>query len=297
MTENSTLLKHFQIVKESVLYNLPSVFSKQQLIDEIISLKEKKVVPKGTNTDELINLLVINKLLEKIELRGITEKPVRFASGTYTSIELAFSLLSRSWISHHSALDTHELVSKCSNKIFVTQEQSQKVSTKSILKQEDVDNAFKKEQRSLNQIFKFKNQEYYLLKGKYSNRLGVIEMSYKNKDVFVTDIERTLIDCVVRPAYSGEVKTIIEAFSSARGKVDVAKMFNYLNQLNYIYPYHQSIGFFLEYTGYSAKDWSLFDRLPKSINFYLDYNNTNKYLNRRWLVYIPDQFSLSLKGS
>jgi len=297
MTENHTLLKHFQLVEERVLKNLPSVFSKQQLIEEIISLKEKKVVPKDTNPDELINLLEINKLLEKIELRGYTEKVVRFASGSYTSIELALSLLSSSWISHHSALDTHELLSKCSNKIFVTQEQSQKVSTKSILKQEDVDNAFKKEQRPLNQIFKFKNQEYCLLKGKYSNRLGVIEMRYKKKDIFVTDIERTLIDCVVRPAYSGDVNTIIEAFCSARGKVDVVKMFNYLNQLNYIYPYHQSIGFFLEYTGYSANDWSLFDTLPKRINFYLDYNIKNKYLNRRWLVYIPDQFSLSVKGS
>lgn len=297
MSENNSLHEHFQLVKESVTNNLPGVFSKQQLIEEIISLKEEKGVPKGANPDELINLLVINKLLEKIELKGYTEKVVRFASGSYTSLELALSLLNKSWISHLSALNTHELVNQCSNKIFVTQEQSKKISTKNILKQVDVDNAFKKEQRPLNQIFKFKTQEYCLLKGKYSNRLGVIEMKYKSKDVFVTDIERTLIDCVVRPAYSGGVKTIIEAFRNALGKVDVVKMFNYLNQLNYIYPYHQSIGFLLEYTGYSAKDWSLFDKVPKSINFYLDYNITNKYLNRRWLVYIPDQFRLSISDS
>jgi len=74
MTENPTLLKHFQLVKECVFNNLSSVFSKQQLIEEIISLKEKKGVPKGTNPDELINLLVINKLLEKIELRGTQKK-------------------------------------------------------------------------------------------------------------------------------------------------------------------------------------------------------------------------------
>lgn len=267
----------------------PSVFSKKTLIEKLPILKSEKFIPQSFNLEDFLKSPHFDKHFDTAIIKGKTDQIERFVNGKFTFIELGFSLLNHSWISHYSALEIHQLANKDTTDLFITQELTRKeYNSLNKISQDAVDAAFGKSQRTLNQIFKFKNHRYYLLKTKFSNRLGVINLIYNNVEISVTNIERTLIDCVVRPAYSGDVNTIIEVFSNARGKLDVTKMYDYLVQLDYIYPYHQAIGFLLEHTGYSAKDWSLFDLKPKHINFYLTYNIKNKYLNRRWMVYIPE---------
>ena len=108
------------------------------------------------------------------------------------------------------------------------------------------------------------------------------------KTYCVSDLEKTLIDCVVRPSYSGGIHTIINAFVMAREKLNTFKMLTYLQKLSFVYPYHQAIGFYLEHCGFETKDWEIFDGIVKQNKFYLDYNIVDKYLNRRWNIYIPE---------
>lgn len=228
MSQLTSLGQHSQIVREYISKNLPHVSSKQQLLDEILSLKENKWVPKYMSPEETVKNILSEKIIEKSLLKGKTNHIERFATGEYTTIELAITLLNRSWFSHYSAFEIHRLVENNLSKIYITQEQSPKVFQNMDLVHDVVEKVFEKEQRPLTQISKFKNKEYCLLKGKYSNRLGVMHLNYNNIEISITDVERTLIDCVVRPAYAGDVKTIIEAFQNARGKADIAKMYNYL---------------------------------------------------------------------
>ncbi len=44
-----------------------------------------------------------------------------------------------------------------------------------------------------------------------------------------------------------------------------------LLKINYTYPYHQSIGFFLERAGFALSDISLLRDIPMQFDFYLDY--------------------------
>ena len=69
-----------------------------------------------------------------------------------------------------------------------------------------------------------------------------------------TDLERTLIDIVVRPAYAGGLLNVMEVYKKVAHTVDIAHLTDLLRTLNYLYPYAQSIGFLLERAGRSANE-------------------------------------------
>ncbi len=71
--------------------------------------------------------------------------------------------------------------------------------------------------------------------------------------------------------------------------VILAKMASYLDQIDYIYPYDQVIGFYLEKAGYDESTLKLFDK-KKEFNFYLTYNIRNKNFSDRWKLFYPKGF-------
>jgi predicted transcriptional regulator of viral defense system len=86
----------------------------------------------------------------------------------------------------------------------------------------------------------------------------------------VTNLERTLIDIAVRPFYSGGVHKVLEAYKRAAERVSVEQMATMLQTLDYTYPYHQAIGFYLERSGYyDDASIKLFHEFPKEFDFYL----------------------------
>jgi len=53
----------------------------------------------------------------------------------------------------------------------------------------------------------------------------------------VTDLERTLIDIAVRPAYAGGVRPVLTAYLRSRSKVSVDRIAKLLRRLDYVYPF------------------------------------------------------------
>ena len=121
--------------------------------------------------------------------------------------------------------------------------------------------------------------------------LGVEEIAENDgAPLRVTSIERTLIDAVVRPIYSGGVFEVARAYRAAKGRASVAALAQMLHKLNYTYPYHQSIGFYLEKAGFSAKEVELMREIPMEFDFYLDYAMRQTEYNDRWRLNIPKGF-------
>ena len=116
--------------------------------------------------------------------------------------------------------------------------------------------------------------------------MGVIPRNSKSESYKYTDLERTLIDIAIRPVYSGGVFEVLGAYKAAEKKLDPVKLESYLTQLNFIYPYHQVIGFYLEKAGYDAKTLTLFEKDQK-FKFYLTYNIRSKEFSSKWNLYFP----------
>ena len=105
-----------------------------------------------------------------------------------------------------------------------------------------------------------------------------------------TNLERTLIDATVRPVYAGGVFEVRKAYEQAKEKVSVNRLTALLQKLNYIYPYHQAIGFYLERAGYKTEFVSLLRRFPMDFDFYLAHDMGQNDYVREWRLYIPKGF-------
>ena len=193
-----------------------------------------------------------------------------------------------SYFSYYSALYINNLTLQIPKQIYLTLERKSLDQNNNILKQENIDRVFSKPPRITSDKRNYKNFDINFINGQYQNLIGIITF----RDQYaVSDIERTLIDIAVRPFYSGGVTQVLEAYVNAKDKLDPKKLMDYYSQLNYTYPYHQVIGFYLEKAGYDAKicnEFLNFDDLE--FNFYLTYNILHKEFSKKWRIYYPKGF-------
>ncbi len=104
----------------------------------------------------------------------------------------------------------------------------------------------------------------------------------------VTDIERTLIDAAVRPIYAGGVADVLHAYRLAADRLSIPRLAVMLRDIAHIYPYHQSVGFYLERSGvYSKGDLEELHSIETQYDFYLDYAIEDPIYCKRWRIYYP----------
>lgn len=255
-------------------------------ISRILELNRHKWrLPQSATTNELLNWLISKKILQELVINSIGIEKYIFKKDI-TIYEIATSLMKNSYLSHYSALFLHGLTNNIVKNIYVTQEQSKKSSDPNLeLIQKNINQAFSKPMRRTNKIAAYQNYEIYLLNGKFTNKLGVIK---HDDGVYVTNLERTLIDSVVRSEYSGGVFEVLNAFENAKGKASINKLTSFLTKMEFIYPYHQAIGFYLEQAGYKESVLKLLERFPMKYDFYLNYDIKNKQYSERWRLFYPE---------
>lgn len=233
------------------------------------------------------NILILDKLNHEHEksLKQVLRKKKS------SNFDVGLSIKKNGYLSNYSAMQLHEITLQIPKTIFVSYDKYKVIShtPKSKLLQSSVDKAFGKPQRKTTQSYKseYNNTTYTFLQKKYlSNEVGIINKGrYK-----VTDLERTLIDIAVRPAYSGGVFEVLEAFINSKEIINIELLDNYLNALDYSYPYHQLLGFYLNKAGIDQSRLSLLLNKKSNIDFYLTYNITNKKYDENWGIYYPMGF-------
>lgn len=244
-------------------------------------------LPNSTTLQQFLEYLMAKrKILKVIEFgpESRREKRYLYANNELNPLTLASSLYKNSYLSHYSAVTYHDLTDEIIKSIYINHEQSPKTKRATVIPQENIDKAFSKPMRTTNNYFDYNNQRIYILNGQYTNNLGVIE----REGIRVTDIERTLIDITVRPQYSGGVYEVLNIFKKAKGEASANRIAAYLQKLDYSYPYHQAIGFYLEKAGYKENAIRLLEnKFPLKGDFYLTYNIPDKAYNQRWQIFYP----------
>lgn len=166
----------------------------------------------------------------------------------------------------------------------MTNERNNYIAYNNTLRQEAIDVAFKKKPRQTANIRTIQNYKLHLINGQSNNRLGVV--SFRDR-YSVTDVERTIIDSVSRPFYAGGVTQVLEAFSKAKNVMDIDKLVFYYNQMHFIYPYYQAIGFYLDKAGYDSYALAPFLKMKQVHKFYLTYNMRFTEFDPRWSLFYP----------
>ena len=252
-------------------------------------LKNKRKLLVKTTLSAFIDILLDEFEIQVVNLRFPSRIEKRFCLKGYSKYELAMSLRRNGYLSHESAAFLHGCIDIEPSNIYLNYEQTPKPPSKGILTQESIDFAFANKPRKTNNKATIDKIEIYLLNGKHTNHLGVVNISvFPNKKLRLTSIERTLIDIAVRPVYAGGVKSALSIYKKASNLLSINTITKMLRQLKYVYPYHQAIGFYLDKTGqYSSKELSPLCNMGLDFDFYLSNCISSKEYSSKWRIYYP----------
>jgi predicted transcriptional regulator of viral defense system len=282
-----------QIAKQDIYAYFDGESAKVYTWSQMASiLLERKVdwrLAKSTETADFIQFLIKQKKLCKVQLSFPKLNVTRYTWGQPRTYELCLSLKPNAYFSHYTAMFLHELTEQIPKTVFVNCEQPPKRFRDASLIQGRIDAAFKRPPRMSRNIAQYGDQRVCILNGKHTGNLGVVHASGpQGEEIRVTDLERTLIDIVVRPAYSGGVFEVLKAYTLAHGKVSINKLAAMLKSLDHVYPYHQCIGFYLERSGvYSSAQIDLLRKFEMRFDFYLTHEMKDMAYSKEWRLFFP----------
>lgn len=270
------------------------VLSTHDVRDLLATRRDEWRLPQTLRPKQAIDHLLAVNQLRTITLPSVSAKyrPItRYTQGDPRPFDVAISIGSGGYLSHASAVVVHGLTQQLPATIYVNREQSRKpkrAESLAALDQSGLDRAFRVPQRRTNQVFRYGEYSIAILSGKNTGRLEVIPIDdgeYAGLDV--TSIERTLIDIAVRPDYAGGVAQVFQAYRNAKGRFSANRLVATLRRLDYTYPYHQAIGFYLDRAGYPALMLDELRSIGIRFDFYLAHGLKDLALDPSWRVHHP----------
>ena len=292
LLETSNLLteKQQQEIKAHFEKLGAKIYSRRDIEEIFVNSLGLLYFPRNIWGDDFFGHLIKKLGLKEVVLTSpnYNKKYVRYAWREIPLYHLSLSLRPRSYLSHHSAMLLNGLTAVPSKIIYVNSEQSPKIRRETSLEQGSIDLAFKSKPRTSKYIFTYKNWQICCLSGLNTNNLGVEEIETgQGEKSHVTNIERTLIDIAVRPFYAGGTSEVQRSYIKAKGKTSIDTLVSILKKINYIYPYHQVIGFYMQRAGFGDSALNLLKKLGLKYDFYLDYGMKEKDYSKEWRIYFP----------
>jgi len=272
---------------------LPSRVFKRSSIEEILAEnREFWRFSNSVTVNKFIQFLLEETKLEIVKFEFPHRNIIRYTWGKALFYELVSSLATDSYFTHYTAMFFHELTEQIPNTIYLNSEQSRKIGGTKELEQSRIDAAFKRSVRASKNIGSYNDKKICLLNGMHTDQLGVIEENnLEGAKILTTNIERTLIDIAVRPVYSGGIFEVQKAYKMAQGRFSVNRLSAMLKKLNYIYPYHQAIGFYLDNAGvYKESSINILQKFDKKYDFYLTHKMADTIYSKKWRLHYPRGF-------
>ena len=203
---------------------------------------------------------------------------------------VAAALAPKAYLSHGTAVLLHGLTDQLPYTICISREKNQQYDKAEGLEQEAIDKAFRKPERQSNALFSYDNSQFVLLQPSDTGRIEVGTIDWNQERLPVTKLERTLIDIAIRPAYAGGVYQVLEAYRRAQPEVSTGTLLATLKKLDYAYPYHQAIGFYMQRAGYSPQQYERFRSLGLNYDFYLAHDLRDLAYDPEWRLHYPKGF-------
>ena len=231
---------------------------------QIITLDEIKKQFPGINHRAAIKYLLKSGYFELIKkgvyLNKVFQSPDKFL--------LANKMVLDGVIGYHSALELHGLAQSSYNTVHIITEKPYDIKP-------------------------FTSYEISYKPVKQDTSFGKAKVIRGSEEVLVTDIEKTLIDCIDKLKYAGGFEEYYKSISSI-DYINEKKIIKYLKKYGKVALYHK-IGFVLEHF---KNKWHITDYTLKSLlsgisllnTVYLDPSNKEIKYNSKWHLYVPKNF-------
>ena len=295
----------FQEIKKS----LPPSFNKGALSSEIKRIVAKDTSGKATMESKKagINRLVAKRLNEvKYGTHGGTWQHWKSigARKLYTfekyldGLDCAHGLVSENrYFSNLSAVYLLGLTNQRPLKHYVCLERHSSPATSFVYDEELAKILFRKNAKVSKRYIQYKETEIYFIEKQCLGMMGVASIPVKRKDKKLfftkcTDLERTFMDSVVSPQYSGGIRTVISFFRDTN--LNLRDLKNIYQKLNPIYPYWQSIGYLLDVMKQEEKseEWYEYFKNFALKKFFVSKGyRSNWDFNKKWKIYHPESMT------
>ena len=225
------------------LADLRKILKPYQILDEINQVKLT------VNIEIIIKFLIAESHLHSVKFYIYRPETVYFWRSV-TDYQLLPAIKPKGYYSHLSAVYFHDFIEIDPDNHYFNNEQPEHGTIIKNLEQNRIDLAFANMQRVSSARTLLNGKIFWCISGKQTGNYGIIQKEISPGVIIpITNLERTLVDIVVRPTYAGGPKQILRVFQQAKSKISILRLAETLHALEYIYPYHQSIGFYLERAG------------------------------------------------
>ena len=272
----------------------PEVFTGRTLAERLRALVRATSLSDepASSVDALLSALIELGVVTKAVLNSRGYPSIsRYLAGGPTPLQIAASLRPTGYLSHASAAFIHGLNDEPIGTAYVNAEQSPKPGSDVELSQLAIARAFARPQRASRYVFTFDKCQYVILSGKHTDDLGVITLTHSDgTSLRTTDLERTLVDLVVRPSYAGGVDRLRVAFKRSMNRVSIPHLLGTLRALDHVYPYHQALGLLFERVGMPSAELEPLRALKIEFDFYLAHGMKQPVFDAGWRIYHPNGF-------
>jgi predicted transcriptional regulator of viral defense system len=267
------------------------VYSPHKLAELFRAMREQKIYAQQTLYEDFLEFVLRRGHLTQIALHAphYDETILRFRRSQATPFDIAATLRPSAYFSHSTAAYLNGLTSTLPSSLFLNLEQSEKPkSSNGTLTQGSLDRAFSGKQRQSKLFYTYETLTVTMLSGKRTGKLGVEPLAAPSGRSFsATNLERTLVDLTVRPAYAGGIKAALECFRVAKARASMEKLLKILDQLDYLYPYVQAIGFLAQRAEFPEADLRPLRNRTTPLKFYLVHGMKNPAYDETWRIYHP----------
>ena len=247
-------------------------------------LKEKHYIAQSMTHNEFIKRLIE---LQKKQI-NITINDKYLSIYAYdievSETKMLQGFRKNSFYSMSSALNILGLSDFRNDFIFLSQELSQKnmADDNNPLAQDAIDSAFKKNYRRTHMIGKYEDKHIVFLSPKYSNNYEVIT---NEEGIRLSSINRAFVEMIVNVQYFKSSKNIIEIFTPLKKKLDLDIIYSVVKKFDFIYPYFQCVGFYLNQIGFKKKKLKKFKSKVEQLKFYTDKQQDDYQYDDYWQMY------------
>lgn len=264
-----------RIVKKKAFFSINDITS---ILDK---LKEENLVSNSlTQNDFYLKLLDDRLVAHTITIRDI-EKIRYTLNKEFNIYDFVYSLEKNGFFSMFTSLNIQGLTNFRDNFIFISKERMKRVNFKSKdITQEAIDKAFTNKPRRTKAYATIYNYNIVILESNNTQEIGII----KYKGYKISSINRVFVEIISNIQYSKTPDDVIYEFKNLKDKLDINEIFNIIEKFDFVYPYYQLAGYYLEKIGFLKEELSKFFNKKTDLIFYTIKNKEKYTLDEYWAI-------------